>query len=209
MVDVTGAPLAAHPLALPETKCGRLRALAIESLTKHAQLGLDRVTAGAIYTNDRDVPALDVLREHLGANIADASVHALPTPHRAVLARRLARHARNAGALAQRMAVVAPPGVVAHPVLSGHGRLPATWLTLHLGTPERAMTFVEAALAHARARGTPLVEGASFGLDTTRVYAPSPGEGESCGFVRISAGIEHADALDRLGRVLVRALRET
>ena len=55
---------------------------------------------------------------------------------------------------------------------------------------------MDAALAQARERRTALVEGASFGLDTTRVYAPSPGEGESCGFVRISAGIEHAEALD-------------
>jgi cystathionine beta-lyase/cystathionine gamma-synthase len=202
VVDVTGAPLSATLLALPEVQSGRLRVLAIESLTKHAQLGLDRVTAGAIYATTSDAAALDVLREHLGANIADASVHALPTPHRAVLARRLARHARNAGALAQRMATAALPGVVvAH-------RLPATWLTLRLGTPERAAAFVDAALAHAREHGTALVEGASFGFDTTRVYAPSPGEGASCGFVRISAGIEHAEALERLTRVLVRALRE-
>jgi cystathionine beta-lyase/cystathionine gamma-synthase len=211
VVDVTGAPLAVNPLALPEVQSSRLRVLAIESLTKHAQLGLDRVTAGAIYAAHRDAPALDVLREHLGANIADASVHALPTPHRAVLERRLARHARNASALSRRMAAAAPPGVVAaHPALPahpGHGRLPATWLTLRLGTPERAAAFVDAALAHAGVRGTALVEGASFGLDTTRVYAPSAGEGEPCGFVRISPGIEHAEALNRLSRVLVRALR--
>lgn len=212
VVDVTGAPLAVDPLALPEVQSGRLRVLAIESLTKHAQLGLDRVSAGAIYAAPRDAPALDELREHLGANIADASAHALPTPERTVLERRLARHARNAGALARRMAAAAPTrGVVAHPALAshpGHGRLPATWLTLRLGTPERAAAFVDAALAHARARGSALVEGASFGLDATRVYAPSPGGGESCGFVRVSAGIEHAESLERLGRVLVRALRE-
>ena len=211
-VDVTGAPLAVDPLALPEVRAGRLRVLAIESLTKHAQLGLDRVTAGAIYAARHDAATLDVLREHLGANIADASVHALPTPQRAVLARRLERHARNAAALARRMAPAAPQGgVVAHPELAthpGHGRLPATWLTLCLGTPEGAAAFVDAALAHARERGTALVEGASFGLDTTRVYAPSPGEGEACGFVRISAGIEHAESLERLGSVLVRALGE-
>ena len=182
---------------------GRLRVLAIESLTKHAQLGLDRVTAGAIYATNGEAAALDVLREHLGANIADASVHALPTPHRAVLARRLARHARNAGALARRMAAAAPPGSSSRTRRWRRIRprpSPATWLTLRLGTPERAAAFVDAALAHARERGTALVEGASFGLDTTRVYAPSPGEGESCGFVRISAGIEHAEALERLGR---------
>ena len=202
VIDVTGAPLAIDLFSLPEVQSGRLRVLAIESLTKHAQLGLDRVTAGAIYATNGDAAALDVLREHLGANIADASVHALPTPHRAVLARRLARHARNARALTRRMTTAAPPGVVvAH-------RLPATWLTLRLGTRERAAAFVDAALEHARERGTALVEGASFGLDTTRVYAPSPGEGESCGFVRISAGIEHVEALERLTWVLVRALRE-
>ena len=212
VVDVTGAPLAPSPLALPEARSGRLRVLALESLTKHAQLGLDRVTAGALYCSHGEHQALDEIREHLGANIADASVHALPTPERAVLARRLARHARNAGALAGVLASAAPRGVeVAHPALrthAAHGRAPATWLTLRLGTAERASRFVDAALAHAHARRVPLVEGASFGLDTTRVYAPSPGEGASCGFVRVSAGIEHAEALRQLARVLVRALRE-
>ena len=199
--SMSRAPRLRRPLRIAGGAGRPPAVLAIESLTKHAQLGLDRVTAGAIYATNGEAAALDVLREHLGANIADASVHALPTPHRAVLARRLARHARNAGALARRMARAAPPGVVvAH-------RPPATWLTLRLGTAERATAFVDAALAQARERGTPLVEGASFGLDTTRVYAPSPGEGESCGFVRISAGIEHAEALERLTRVLVRALR--
>ncbi|MDP9256851.1 MAG: PLP-dependent transferase [Actinomycetota bacterium] len=212
VVDTSGAPLAASPLALPEVREGRLRALAIESLTKHAQLGLDRVSAGAMYVPHCEAAALDELREHLGANIADASVHALPTPDRVVLVRRLARHARNAGALAERLAAAAAAGVdVAHPALPehpGHGRLPATWLTLRLGTSEHAAAFVDAALERARAQGVALVEGASFGLDTTRIYAPSPGEGESCGFVRLSAGIEHAEGLTRVGSVLVRALRE-
>jgi cystathionine beta-lyase/cystathionine gamma-synthase len=212
VVDTTGAPLAASPFTLPECHGGGLRVLATESLTKHAQLGLDRVTAGAIYASPRDAAALDELREHLGANIADASVYALPTPDRNVLERRLGRHARNAGLLAESLARAAPRGVdVDHPALrthAGHGRLPATWLTLRLGMPERAAAFVDAALAHARTRRIALVEGASFGLDTTRVYAPSAGEHESCGFVRISSGIEHVEALTRLGRTLVRALRE-
>jgi cystathionine beta-lyase/cystathionine gamma-synthase len=212
VVDVTGAPLAPSPLALPEARAGSLRVLAIESLTKHAQLGLDRVTAGAIYASRSEAAMLDELREHLGANIADASVHALPTPQRAVLARRLARHARNAALLAHALARAAPPGVeVAHPALvnhPAHGRSPATWLTLRLGTSERAEAFVLGALGHARARRVALVEGASFGLDTTRVYAPSPGDGPPCGFVRISAGIEHAEALRHLTAVLTRALRE-
>jgi cystathionine beta-lyase/cystathionine gamma-synthase len=206
IVDITGCPL------IQLDDCDLVRVLAIESLTKHAQLGLDRVTGGAIYARNSELPALDELREHLGANIVDTSVHALPTPQRDVLARRLGRHARNAAVLAHALAAAAPPGAdVGHPALGGHpahGRRPATWLTLGLRTSARAGAFVDTALAHAETDGVALVEGASFGLDTTRVYAPAPGEGSSHHFVRISPGIEHLDALRRLERVLVRALRD-
>ena len=206
VVDSTGAPL--EPLPSDSF----VRTLAIESLTKHAQLGLDRASAGAVYARRRDLPALDDLREHLGANIADASVHALPTPNRTVLERRLARHARNAAAIAHALSGALPPGAeMAHPALPhhpAHGRRPATWLTLRFGTAERAGSFVDAAFAHAQRHGVALVEGASFGLDTTRVYAPSAGEGTAMGFVRISAGIEHAEALGRLSVVLADALRD-
>jgi cystathionine beta-lyase/cystathionine gamma-synthase len=213
LIDITGAPLAASPLDLPEARKGTLRVLALESLTKHAQLGLDRVSAGALYTTPAESVALDHVREHLGANIADASVHALPTPDRAVLARRLARHARNADLLAHRLAATAPIGVgVSHPALPthpGHARQPATWLTLHLPTPQHAKTFTDHALTLARERSVALVEGASFGLDTTRIYAPSPGARPNSGYVRISPGIEHNAALPRLTEVLTRALTTT
>jgi cystathionine beta-lyase/cystathionine gamma-synthase len=208
LVDITGAPLVS-PLNLPEARSGTLHVLALESLTKHAQLGLDRVSAGALYTSLIDSAVLDQLREHVGANIADASVHALPTPERGVLARRLARHTRNADRLAQRLAVAAPTGVeVAHPALAthpAHTRRPATWLTLHLPSPRHADTFTDIALARARERGVALVEGASFGLDTTRIYAPAGRCAES-GFVRISPGIEHSEALLSLADVLTFAL---
>ena len=211
LVDTTGAPLAPSPLDLREGRDGRLRVLALESLTKHAQLGLDRVTAGAIYAPRSELAALDQAREHLGANIADASVHALPTPDRGVLARRLARHARNAGVLARRLQAAAPPAIsVAHPALPahpGHARRPATWLTLLLPTAMQARAFIDAALRHARAHDVALVEGASFGLDTTRIYAPSPGQDPQIGFVRISPGIEHCAELPRLACTLAHALR--
>ena len=123
--------------------------------------------------------------QHLGANIADASLHALPTPDRGVLARRLARHARNAGVLARGLQAAAPPAIsVAHPALPahpGHARRPATWLTLLLPTAMQARAFIDAALRHARAHDVALVEGASFGLDTTRIYAPSPGQDPQIG----------------------------
>jgi cystathionine beta-lyase/cystathionine gamma-synthase len=210
VIDITGAPLAPSPLDLPEARVGTLRVLTLESLTKHAQLGLDRVAAGALYARTEDIATLDGLREHLGANIADASVHALPSPERSVLARRLARHARNADTLAHRLAASAPTGVVvSHPALAAHpshARQAATWLTLHLPTAQHAATFTDIALARARERKVALVEGASFGLDTTRIYAPSPGEQPDCGFVRISPGIEHCEALPRLADVLAGAL---
>ena len=212
VVDVTGAPLAPSPLALPEARSGRIRALALESLTKHAQLGLDRVTAGAIYCSHAERAAIDDLREHLGANIADASAHALPTPERAVLARRLrtARaQRRRARARAGSRRTTRRRGRAPDRSRRTRTRSPAGDLAdAQPGNARRANGFVDAALDRARARGVALVEGASFGLDTTRVYAPSPGEGAECGFVRVSAGIEHAEELRQLARVLVRALRE-
>ena len=213
MIDTTGAPIAPSPLALPEARTGRVRVLALESLTKHAQLGLDRVTAGAIFADRTELAALDELREHLGANIADASVYALPTPQREVLARRLTRHARNARQLAHHLSHAAPAGIeIAHPALPthpAHNRLPATWLTLRLPTALHANRFTDAALAHARANHVPLVEGASFGLDTTRIYAPSPGDRPDRGFVRVSPGIETTEALPRLARTLTHALHHS
>ena len=73
----------------------RLRMIVFESLTKYAQLGLDRTAGGLMVAAADDANRLDVLREHLGTNIADASVHQVPRPDRSLLERRLRRIGRK------------------------------------------------------------------------------------------------------------------
>ncbi|HEV8683572.1 MAG TPA: hypothetical protein VGS09_12490, partial [Actinomycetota bacterium] len=68
--------------------------------------------------------------------------------------------------------------------------------------PDIHHRLVDLALEEARLRHVPLVGGASFGLDTTRVYPTAATS--RCGrpFVRVSPGIEHAAAIQEVAEVL-------
>lgn len=197
---------------------GGPRLLVVESLTKYAQLGLDRVTGGIIVAEGRDAEDLDRYREHLGTNIPDASVHAIPWPNRARLERRLERLERNAVILAQRIreaAAEAGRGPVLgadHPALPDHPsysiarglRFRSGWLSVAFAAkddrPSVHRRLVELVLEEARDRHVPLVAGASFGLDTTRIYPIAPAARSGRPFVRISPGIEHISAIEELAR---------
>jgi len=98
VVDNTGLSVACQPFALANES---VRLIVVESLLKYAQLGLDRVNAGVIIARGDDGKRLSSYREHLGTNVADVAVHALPRPNRRVLAWRLARLQRNALLLAE------------------------------------------------------------------------------------------------------------
>ncbi|HEV8563297.1 MAG TPA: PLP-dependent transferase [Actinomycetota bacterium] len=194
------------------------RLVMFESLTKYAQFGLDRVTGGVIVAEGRDAEDLERYREHLGTNIPDASVYAIPWPNRARLERRLERLERNAVVLAQRLreaALEAGRGAVVgadHPALAGHPshsiarglRFRGGWLSVAFAPrhdrPEVHRRFVELALEEARRRHVPLVAGASFGLDVTRVYPTASTAISGRPFVRISPGIEHICAIEELAR---------
>lgn len=200
-----------------------VRLIVFESLTKYAQFGLDRVTGGAILAEGNDAEDLDRCREHLGTNIADATVHAIPRPNRPALDRRLFRIERNALTLARRIneaAVRSGGGVVGahHPALEDHPsfeiarglRFRGGWFSIGfspgLDRPEVHHRFVDLVLEEARRRHVPLVAGASFGLDTTRIY-PTAATAR-CGrpFVRVSPGIEHAAAIEDVASVFASAV---
>jgi cystathionine beta-lyase/cystathionine gamma-synthase len=204
----------------------QVRLIVFESLTKYAQFGLDRVTGGAILAEGSDAEDLDRYREHMGTNIADATVHAIPRPNRPALERRLLRIERNALVLARRIneaAGRAGGGVVVgahHPALEDHPsfeiartlRFRGGWFSIGflrgLDRPEVHHRFVDLALEEARRRHVPLVGGASFGLDTTRVYPTAATT--RCGrpFVRVSPGIEHAAAIDGVAGVFASAVTQ-
>jgi cystathionine beta-lyase/cystathionine gamma-synthase len=179
VVDNTCLATSCRPLAsAAET------VIVYESALKLAQFGLDRANAGVIAARGRDVERLDGYREHLGTNIPDVAVHAIPPPSRALLDRRLARAERNAANLAERLGAHHP----------GRGSL--VELRARTGAIPRA-------LAEARRRGVQLVAGTSFGFDCTRIYETAPGEGA---FLRLAAGTEDRLRLERLGDALAAAL---
>ncbi len=181
-----------------------VRLIVFESLLKYAQLGLDRTNAGVVSARPSDADSLDGYREHLGTNIPDVAVHALPPPHRPVLERRLARLQRNARHLAECLDERAPPGVaIVYPGLGGclSVVLPAHE---HGLAPEQAL--VRAAVAQAARRGVRLLAGASFGFDTTRIYLAAANAGCDTPFVRIAAGTEHRLELEAVADALAAAL---
>jgi cystathionine beta-lyase/cystathionine gamma-synthase len=167
----------------------------VESLTKHAQLGLDRVTAGVIVASEQHAPVLDHLREHLGTNIADIACLLLPPPDRAALDERLDRIARNSAVVATALAAagleVCHPSIPSHP---DHQRWLAFApsggvLTLPPGAP------LEHWLVRARAEGIALDHGAGFGFDVTRLYRTTRTVPEATEFVRIAPGTEPIDVI--------------
>lgn len=221
VIDNTGLSVSCQPFVMPRNP--RVRLIVFESLTKYAQMGLDRVTAGMIVASGEDAGWLDSLREHLGTNVADASVHAVPPPDRVVLERRLVRLDRNAMLLAehvQRHAAGAIDGAV-HPALPSHRShrvargLPFRGGFFALGFRDGHdrtrvhRRFVRAMLDEARRLGVPLVAGASFGLNTTRVYLTASTSDWGRPFVRIAAGTEHRLEVEALERVLSHAIRSS
>lgn len=218
VVDNTGLSVACQPFALAD---GSVRLIVFESLLKYAQLGLDRVNAGVIVARGDDGELLSEYREHLGTNVADVAVLALPRPDRGVLERRLARLQRNALFLAGRLrwsvgasVDIVYPGLATHPCAGPARRLPFRGGCLSIVfrgyDPElrREHGLVDAAIAEATGRGVALLAGSSFGFDTSRIYLTAARA--DCGepFVRVAAGTEPSPELDRLADALAAAVRE-
>ena len=215
VIDNTGRSVTFQPwhLAAP-----RLRMIVFESVTKYAQLGLDRTPAGVIVCSSADGTILDGLREHLGTNITDTGVGQLPPPDRALMERRLGRIDRNAAALAAALWVhverAGLPLVIHHPSLPDHPaygtakalRFRGGSLSIELAPTidnHRARArLVELIIEEARDLNVPLVHGTSFGFDITRIYLTAAHAECGTPFVRISAGTEHALQVVAMGRVL-------
>lgn len=184
-----------------------VRLVVFESLLKYGQLGLDRVGAGVIVARADDAESLDDYREHLGTNIPDMSVHALPPPDRGVLERRLARLQRNALRLAAGLDDRAPPGVKI--VYPGRGGCLAVLFDESGWRLERQSHLVGEAVSVAASRGIKLLAGSSFGFDTTRIYLTAARAESGTPFVRIAAGTEHRLELDALTDVFATAMESS
>jgi cystathionine beta-lyase/cystathionine gamma-synthase len=201
VIDTSVCSMSA-PMVRASLRTASTRVIVVESLTKHAQLGLDRVSAGIIVADAEHAPVLDHLREHLGTNVADVACLLLPPPDRVALDQRLDRIARNSAIVAG--ALREGGFTVCHPSLGDHPDN-ARWLRLApscglLTLPSEAP--LEQWLANARAAGVALDHGAGFGFDVTRVYRTSRTVPEASEFVRVAPGTEPIDQIGELARML-------
>jgi cystathionine beta-lyase/cystathionine gamma-synthase len=218
IVDNTGLSVFSQPFAQAD---GSVRLIVFESLLKYAQLGLDRANAGVIIARPEVAETLSEYREHLGTNVADVAVHALPSPDRGVLERRLRRLERNALVLANRLCErtdravnIVYPGLASHPCTRATSRLAFSGGCLsivfdgHDPDLRREHALVQGAVAEAAARGAALLGGSSFGFDTSRIYLTAARA--ECGepFVRVAAGTEHSAAVETLADALAVAVRQ-
>ena len=207
VVDASVCSTAAEPVRRLLGRRGRAhRTVVVESLTKHAQLGLDRVAAGVIVAGEPDATVLDRLREHLGTNIADLTCLQLPAPDLTLLGARLGRVARNAELVAECLAAAGAP--VVHPSRPGHpdhsrwvAERPSCGL-LTLPDRECPPDLLDRWRERALTRQVPLDHGAGFGFDTTRVYRTSATVPEAGCFVRIAPGAEPIDTMLAVAEVL-------
>jgi cystathionine beta-lyase/cystathionine gamma-synthase len=217
VVDNTGLSVSCQPFALAG---GSVRLIVFESLLKYAQLGLDRANAGVIVAYSDDAELLSDYREHLGTNVADVAVHALPRPDRQVLERRLARLQRNALILAEHLrehghqsVEVVYPGLALHPRARTLRRLPfrGGCLSIVFREPDpslrREHALVEAVVAETARRGVALLGGSSFGFNTTRIYLTAARADCAEPFVRVAAGTEHLLDVGALAEALAEAIR--
>lgn len=217
VVDNTGLAATCQPFALADES---VRLIVWESLLKYAQLGFDRASAGVIVARGADAALLADCREHLGTNVTDVAVHALPPPDRRVLVRRLGRLQRNASLLAERLreetagaVEIVYPGLAGHPCARAAQELDFRGSCVSIVFPgfdpglRRERTLVEAAVAEAARRGVPLIGGSSFGFDTCRIYLTAARAEHGEPFVRIAAGTEHRIAVEALAETLGAAIR--
>lgn len=221
VVDNTARSVTLQPWARL-TVPTRLRLIVFESLTKYAQLGLDCTAGGLIVTDVDDADRLDALRELLGTNITDVSVHQLPRPDRSLLERRLRRMGRNAQVVADTLndrmvhggfpVALSYPGLPEHPNFASlsDSQFRGGYVSIEpLAADIGAAMFprlIKSILYIAAERDVPICEGTSFGFDTTRVYLIAATSRYGSPFLRIAAGTEHRAGIADVASVLCDAL---
>lgn len=223
VIDNTGLGPSYQPLRdLPRGT--DLGVVVLESLQKYHQFGFDGVTGGIVWRDHATKLHLFRARMHLGTNMADTSVLALPTPNREMLTRRMTRLHRNATYLAQTLDAhfrtkrhlmvshVVHPGLPSHPAYAWAQRLPfhGSFLTLAFRTLARIPMVYQAwqhlVIHEAKKAGVDLVAGSSFGFNVTRIYLTARHATKSTTpFIRISAGTETQDEIEKLAAVIIRA----
>lgn len=205
-------------------KSGNVHTILFGSLNKFDQFGLDREMGGVILTYGKDTGRIFEYRKHSGTIITHNTVYAIPSPNRKLLLKRITRHGRNAQFLAQSMQeyinmhpysaiqTVLYPGLPSHASFEWmkSTEFKGTFLTLlfksSLKTKNKYQFFIDIVMDEAKKRNVPLVEGTSFGLNTTRIYLAAAFTLHTSPFVRISVGTETMIEIEKIADTFVVAM---
>ena len=158
-------------------------------------------------------------RVHLGTNIPDIDVCALPTPNRIMLTKRLMRHSRNALFVAQRLQTwisdhpSSPFEAISFPGLLDAARANqfyGSYLTVGFKKKFRTVPiykrFVKLCMSYAKAYRADLVCGSTFGTNITRVYLTAMRSVPNAPFIRIAVGTEDRQSIETISEVFVQTL---
>jgi len=210
VLDNSGLGPSCQPLIFMPVLPSRLKLYVFESLNKHHQFGMDRVTGGIIWTQEIFSGWLQSARMHLGTNIPDASVIALPPPNRTLLDARLARLWKNAVTVANALdehIKVSPNSPFSSVVYPGHGASLVLKFQENKNVVRLSKQFIDLATKEARRVSVDLTAGTSFGLNTTRIYLTALLSSKTASpFLRISVGTESVSQLDKLIDVFKRTI---
>jgi cystathionine beta-lyase/cystathionine gamma-synthase len=211
IIDNTCHSLFFQPFTRAWKPAKHLRLIVLESLVKFHQFGTDRVTGGIIWGMGHGIERLFDYREHLGTNIPDSAAVTLPSPNRELLTARLQRFGRNtksiAAALTDWIAVhpdspfyrIWYPGIPDNPIHTSVNRTFAgAYFTIEFKKQMQTIStyrrFITAVMKEARCKHIPIIEGTSFGFNTTRIYLTAVRSHQATPFIRVAPGTEHARA---------------
>lgn len=173
-----------------------------ESQNKLLQYGLDRVTAGMLWGTGYVSWKLYDYRDHAGTIAPDTAIASLPTPHKRMAQRYANLIQTNAQHLAHNLRTRVKRGIQ---VLAPDGS-PYVIISTETNTRVSMERIVSAVMKKAASRGIAIVEGTSFGFQTTRIYTVAANTLYEKPFLRLSPGIESAREIDAIAHLVSECL---
>ncbi|MBP9719093.1 MAG: PLP-dependent transferase [Candidatus Levybacteria bacterium] len=226
IIDNTCLAASFQPLQLLGKFPKHIHMIVFESMNKYHQFGMDRTMGGVIYGFGKDMNKLFFARQHSGTILSDVSCYLLPTPNRKLLEKRLKRHERNAKDIIESLTTYiqnnsqSPLKGIVYPTLASHEAkewakhlsfqgsfFTFVWKTKY-DTIRSYKRFVENVLKEAKKHQIQIVEGTSFGMNTSRIYLTARNTKYGKPFVRFSVGTENSVEIEKIKTVLIEAIKK-
>lgn len=225
IIDNTCLAFSFQPLQLLGKFPKHIHMIIFESMNKYYQFGMDRTMGGIIYAWGKDTEKLFFARQHSGTIISDTGCAMLPQPNKKMIQKRFTRHERNAKILFtalnqyQKKYPKNPLETLVYPTLASHPAqswaIPLTfhgsfftfsWKTKY-ATIKTYKKFISTVLQEAKKQKVAIVQGTSFGMNTSRIYLTAQNTKYGKPFVRFSVGTENRYEIEKIKDVLIAAIK--